>query len=74
MRRTGDGTPYVTWQVYASEPDDALSGRRPRGIRSEYWMPYSSPYGMHDSPWQKFGSSLYKSGAATVVCTSPQRP
>ena len=58
----GDGTPLGTWKVYAKVRDTYL---RPAGggvYFVHYWMPYSGPYGVHDSPWQTFayGSSLYR--------------
>jgi hypothetical protein len=57
----GDGTPLGTWTVYAKAHDTYLRPAAGGVYFVHYWMPYSGPYGMHDSPWQTFayGSPLY---------------
>jgi hypothetical protein len=58
----GDGTPTGTWRVYARVRDTTLYPAAGGAYPVRFWMPYSGPYGFHDSPWQHFpyGSPRYK--------------
>lgn len=58
----GYGTPTGTWHVYARVRDTTLYPASGGAYFVHYWMPYSGPYGLHDSPWQHFayGSPRYK--------------
>jgi hypothetical protein len=57
----GYGTPTGSWQVYARVRDTTLYPAAGGAYPVDYWMPYSGPYGFHDSAWQHFpyGSPLY---------------
>jgi lipoprotein-anchoring transpeptidase ErfK/SrfK len=57
----GYGTPTGSWRVYARVRDTTLYPAAGGAYPVDYWMPYSGPYGLHDSPWQHFpyGSPLY---------------
>jgi hypothetical protein len=58
----GDGTPTGTWHVYARVRNTTLYPAAGGAYPVKFWMPYSGPYGLHDSPWQRFpyGSSRYR--------------
>jgi hypothetical protein len=58
----GDGTPTGTWHVYARVRDTILYPAAGGAYPVKFWMPYSGPYGLHDSPWQHFpyGSARYR--------------
>jgi hypothetical protein len=58
----GDGTPTGTWHIYARVRDTTLYPAAGGAYPVHFWMPYSGPYGLHDSPWQHFryGSPRYK--------------
>ena len=62
MSALGYGTPTGTWRVYARVRDTTLYPAAGGAYPVRFWMPYSGPYGFHDSPWQHFpyGSPLYK--------------
>jgi hypothetical protein len=58
----GDGTPTGSWRIYARVRDTTLYPASGGAYPVKYWMPYSGPYGLHDSPWQHFryGSPRYR--------------
>jgi hypothetical protein len=58
----GYATPTGTWRVYDKVRDTTLYPAAGGAYPVKYWMPYDGPYGMHDSPWQRFpyGSQLYR--------------
>ncbi|HZC71595.1 MAG TPA: L,D-transpeptidase family protein [Jatrophihabitans sp.] len=58
----GYGTPTGRWRVYAKVRNTTLYPAAGGAYPVKFWMPYSGPYGAHDSPWQRFpyGSQLYK--------------
>ena len=58
----GYGTPTGTWHVYARVRDTTLYPASGGAYPVHFWMPYSGPYGLHDSPWQHFpyGSPRYR--------------
>ena len=58
----GNGTPTGTWRLYAKVRNTVLYPSSGGAYPVKYWMPYSGPYGMHDSSWQHFpyGSSRYR--------------
>ena len=58
----GNGTPTGTWHIYARIRNTTLYPAGGGAYPVKFWMPYSGPYGVHDSAWQKFayGSSLYR--------------
>jgi hypothetical protein len=62
MSAYGYGTPTGTWHVVAKVRDTTLYPLAGGAYPVKYWVPYDGPYGMHDSPWQRFpyGSALYK--------------
>lgn len=62
MSAYGYGTPTGTWHVYAHTRDTTLYPAAGGAYPVKYWMPYSGPYGFHDSSWQTFpyGSSRYR--------------
>ncbi|MDT4915537.1 MAG: hypothetical protein QOH89_237 [Pseudonocardiales bacterium] len=57
----GYGTPTGTWSVYARVRDTTLYPASGGAYPVHFWLPYSGPYGFHDSPWQHFayGSPRY---------------
>jgi hypothetical protein len=57
----GYGTPTGSWRVYARARNTTLYPAAGGAYPVNYWMPYSGPYGFHDSPWQHFryGSPRY---------------
>lgn len=61
-RAKGYATPKGTWHVYAKVRKTTLHPAAGGAYPVKYWVPYSGPYGVHDSSWQKFayGSSRYK--------------
>lgn len=48
--------------MYDKQRDTTLYPAAGGAYPVHYWMPYSGPYGLHDSPWQTFpyGSSKYR--------------
>jgi hypothetical protein len=58
----GYGTPTGTWHIYARVRDTTLYPAAGGAYPVRFWMPYSGPYGFHDSQWQHFpyGSPRYK--------------
>lgn len=56
----GDATPTGTWSIYSKQTNVYLTGPGYRDF-VQYWMPFYSDYGFHDSSWQTFpfGSAQY---------------
>ena len=71
----GYGTPTGTWQVYARVRDTTLYPAAGGAYFVHFWMPYSGPYGFHDSPWQHFpyGSPRYKTDGSHGCVHVPGR-
>ncbi len=71
----GYGTPTGTWHVYARVRDTTLYPAAGGAYPVKYWMPYSGPYGAHDSPWQKFpyGSRVYTTRGSHGCIHVPRR-
>jgi hypothetical protein len=62
----GAGTPPGSWRIQAKQRNRYL---RPLGggvFFVHYWMPYNGPYGLHDSPWQRFpyGGARYRTNGS----------
>ncbi len=58
----GHATPTGTWHIYSKSRNIYLTGPGYRYFVN-YWIPFYSDYGFHDSSWQTFpyGSSQYAS-------------
>jgi lipoprotein-anchoring transpeptidase ErfK/SrfK len=71
----GYGTPTGTWHVYARVRDTTLYPAAGGAYPVHFWMPYSGPYGLHDSPWQHFpyGSPRYKTDGSHGCVHVPGR-
>lgn len=73
MSAYGYGTPTGTWHVYAHTRNTTLYPAAGGAYPVKYWMPYSGPYGFHDSSWQTFpyGSSQYRTGGSHGCVHTP---
>jgi len=71
----GYGTPTGTWSVYARVRDTTLYPAAGGAYPVDYWMPYSGPYGFHDSSWQHFpyGSPRYRTDGSHGCVHVPGR-
>lgn len=71
----GYGTPTGTWRVYARVRDTTLYPAAGGAYFVHFWMPYSGPYGFHDSPWQQFpyGSPRYRTDGSHGCVHVPGR-